>query len=389
VTINPLVAARVEGPKDAWAGVWLAEDIELIKQGIDNKSWVDGTLGVVGAGLDALALISDPVGVLLQYGISWIIEHVKPLSEALDWLAGDPAQIAAHAQTWRNVGKSLAASVTQLHDGVQTDISGWHGSASDAYRTWAKNQQDALDGLAKASQTMAAITEGAGFLIAAVRILVRDAIATCVSRLIVYAAEELATFGFGTPLVVEQVTTLIAAWAAKIARWLKALLNSLRKLMPIVRRLGEIIEELKKILNKLRGRGHEPEPPKKPVRTPEEEAKRLHDLGMDPATGTFRQAEAETAERIEEALGIELKRSTDPKVDWVDDSGKTYDAVGNFDGKHFDRQWPNLQSRIVDHLAKADVVPVDVSKFTPEQIAKVQRYIDDNGLGPRAFLVGN
>ena len=67
-----------------------------------------------------------------------------------------------------------------------------------------------------------------------------------------YAGEELATLGFGTPLVVDQVTTLVASWAAKIARWLKALLASLRRLMPIVRRLGELIDDLKKILGRLR-----------------------------------------------------------------------------------------------------------------------------------------
>ena len=57
----------------------------------------------------------------------------------------------------------------------------------------------------------ATVTEGAGFLVAAVRILVRDAIATLVSRLIVYAAEEAFSLGFATPLVVEQVTTLVAS----------------------------------------------------------------------------------------------------------------------------------------------------------------------------------
>lgn len=103
--VNPLVASRLEGPKDNLAGVWLAEDLDLIAQGIWNGSWIDGTLGVVGAGLDTLALVTDPVGTLLQYGISWLIEHVKPLSEALDWLAGDPAEIAAHAHTWQTLPK--------------------------------------------------------------------------------------------------------------------------------------------------------------------------------------------------------------------------------------------------------------------------------------------
>lgn len=102
---------------------------------------------------------------------------------------------------------------------------------------------------------MAAITEGAGFLIAAVRTLVRDAIATLVSRLIVYAAEEVASLGVGTPLVVEQVTTLCASWAAKIGRWLRGLLSSLRELESLGRRLGQAIEYLRNLLNKLRGRG--------------------------------------------------------------------------------------------------------------------------------------
>jgi uncharacterized protein YukE len=251
VTANPLVAARVEGPPDAWAGVWIAEDIDLISQGLRTGNWIDTSLGVAGAGLDALAFVSDPAGALLQYGVAWIIEHVKPLSEALDWLAGDPAQIAAHARTWRNVAASLHGSAAEAARAVDRDLAGWGGSAGPAYRGRATEQHAAIDGLARAAEAMATITEGAGALIAAVRILVRDAIATCVSRLIVYAAEVVASLGVATPLVVEQVATLVASWAARIARWLKALLASLRRLMPIVRHLGDLIEELKKILNRL------------------------------------------------------------------------------------------------------------------------------------------
>jgi hypothetical protein len=203
----------------------------------------------------------------------------------------------------------------------------------------------------------------------------------------VYAVEVVASLGVATPLVVEQVATLVASWAAKIARWLKALLASLRRVMPIVRRLGELIEELKKILGRIRGTSHEPKPPK--IKDPKLEEERIRELGMDPANGKFRPGEAETAQRVEKALGIELTRSSDPKVDWIDQStGKTYDAVGNFNGKHFDKQWPNLQTKIMDHLEKADMVPIDVSKFTPEQIGKISQFISDKGLAPRAFLVG-
>jgi hypothetical protein len=169
VTVNPLVAGRLDGPKDAWSGVWIAEDIELIGQGVKNGSWIDTSLGVVGAGLDGLAIISDPVGALLQYGVAWIIEHVKPLTEALDWLAGDPGQIAGHAQTWRNVAASLHQSAADAERAVRWDVADWGGVAGPAYRSWAEQQQGAIVGLGKASEAMAAITEGAGALIAAVR----------------------------------------------------------------------------------------------------------------------------------------------------------------------------------------------------------------------------
>nr|WP_240942664.1 WXG100 family type VII secretion target [Planosporangium thailandense] len=249
-----MVAARVDQPADPWAGVWIAEDIELIGQGVKNGSWIDTGLGVVGAGLDGLAIVSDPVGALLQYGVAWIIEHVKPLTEALDWLAGDPGQIAGHAQTWRNVAASLQTSAEDAARAVRWDVAEWGGTAGPAYRDWAGQQHAALGALGKAAETMAAITEGAGALIAAVRMLVRDAIATCVSRLIVYAAEEAGSLGLATPLVVEQVSTLVASWAGKIARWLKDLLSSLRRLEPVVRKLSEYIDKLKELLSRLRGK---------------------------------------------------------------------------------------------------------------------------------------
>ncbi|MFC0506649.1 WXG100 family type VII secretion target [Micromonospora costi] len=250
---NPLVASAEDSPPSAWAGVWILEDIELIHQGVQNGSWIDGTLGVVSAGLDALAFVSDPVGALLQYGIAWLIEHVKPLSEALDWLAGDPAQITAHAQTWRNVAASLRDEVDALAGAVRNDVADWGGAAGAAYRAWATEQHQAIGGLAEGADTMATITEATAGLVAAVRLLVRDAIATCVSRLIVYAAELVATAGLATPLVAEQVTTLVASWAARIARLLRALINSLRRLIPEVRRLAELIEKLKQALGRLRG----------------------------------------------------------------------------------------------------------------------------------------
>lgn len=242
---NPLVVAPSTAGPGAFAGIAPIEDIQQIHQAVQSGSWVDGGLGVAGGALDALAFVSDPVGALLQYGVAWIIEHVKPLSEALDWLAGDPSQITAQAQTWTNIASRLTGEADTLAQSVQWDTVDWTGVAGDAYRVHAAKRISDLRALSRASDTMALMTESAGLLVGTVRIMVRDAIATVVSRLISYAIEELATLGLATPLVVEQVSTLCASWAVKIARWLKQLIASMKNLARSMTELGAAIRALR------------------------------------------------------------------------------------------------------------------------------------------------
>lgn len=117
---------------------------------------------------------------------------------------------------------------------------------------------------------------------------------------------------------------------------------------------------------------------------------RVYDLGFDPATGRFRPAEAQTAVRVEHLRGVELHRAPPWSVaDWVDQAEHTYDAVGNFPAKYFEQQWGQFRYQIARHARiKAEFVPVDVSQFTPEQVAEVRRFLAEN-LGPNVFLVGH
>ncbi len=236
VTLNPLVASRVEGPPDAYAGVWAAEDLELLRQGIAGQDWVDAGLGGLGAGLDAVGFGADPLGTLAQYGVAWLIEHVRPLTEALDALTGDPGEVAAQARTWHAASAALAAGSAALDRAARWDVAAWTGPAAGAYRQWAGRDVARVHALGSGAGLLSAATEAAGTVVASVRALVRDAIAACVARLITYALTELSTFGLGTPLVVAQVTVLVAKWAARIAEWLRALLRSVARLSALVAR---------------------------------------------------------------------------------------------------------------------------------------------------------
>ena len=247
MSTNPLVAPAHDST--TWyTGLGMIEDAAQITNGIRNGSWVDGTLGSVGTSLDMLSLAIDPLGTFVAWGVSWLMEHVKPLKDALDWLAGNADEVAAHAATWANVSAFTDQARQQYADRLSAEVADWFGTSGDAYRGQAGEMMHVLEGLATAAKGISYAVEGAGLLVALVRGIVRDLIAEFVgvlaARLPQWLAEEGLTLGLATPLVVGQVGTLVAKWVNKIQHFVRGLLNSLRRLHPMLDDLAELFTKL-------------------------------------------------------------------------------------------------------------------------------------------------
>ncbi|WP_327025749.1 WXG100 family type VII secretion target [Micromonospora sp. NBC_01739] len=253
VAANPLVAPRIDSTR-WYSGLGLVEEINGTVAGIESGSWIDTTIGGVATSLDALATVLDPLGSMLSWGVGWLLEHVKPLSDALDWLAGEPDQITAYAQTWRNVAAQSAGAAADLQTAMSAQLVGWEGASARAYQEHVTGQIRAMGGLARAATGIASLVEGAGLLVALTREMVRDLIADFVSvlavRLPLWLAETGVTLGAATPLVVSQVGSLVAKWAARIGRLVSALINSLRHLVPLLGRLEGLMDELTRLLHR-------------------------------------------------------------------------------------------------------------------------------------------
>jgi hypothetical protein len=229
-------------------GLGLVEDAVDITNGIRDNSWVDSSLGGVGASLDMLSLAVDPLGTLVSWGVAWLMEHVKPLKAALDWLAGNADEVSAHAVTWSNVAAFMDQAQQHHADRLRAEVADWLGTSGDAYRTHADTQTQVLRGLSTAAQGISYAVEGAGLLVALVRGIVRDLIAdfvgTLAARLPQWLAAEGLTLGIATPAVVGQVGTLVATWADKIRHFVRGLLSSLRRLHPKLDELTDVFSRL-------------------------------------------------------------------------------------------------------------------------------------------------
>jgi CdiA C-terminal tRNase domain len=89
-------------------------------------------------------------------------------------------------------------------------------------------------------------------------------------------------------------------------------------------------------------------------------------------------AEQATAARLQAQRGVTLQESTHLGAEYVDDMGRTYDALGNPRASQFWNEAEFLES-IDSHLLKAnDFTVLDLTGFPEVQKAVVRRFV--NGL---------
>ncbi|MBN6033669.1 RHS repeat-associated core domain-containing protein [Amycolatopsis sp. 195334CR] len=255
---NPLVA-EVEDSTTAISGVPILESINETSKAIESGDWAAGVMGAAGTALDALGMAMDPFGSILAAGVGWLIEHCGPLSDALDALTGNPDEIKAHSETWKNVGTELSSISADLAKMIEEDTASWTGPAGDAYRTRGADIATLITGAQSAAEGASSGIGTAGEVVGAVRSLVRDIIAELVGHMISWALQVLFTLGIGLAWVVPQVVSAVAKTAMKIADITKKLVQALSKLSPLLKKLGDSFGDAAKALKNIKS-GNQPKP---------------------------------------------------------------------------------------------------------------------------------
>ena len=253
---NPLIAQE-QSQTTAVTGIGVAESAQGLAEGVSSGDWVEAGLSAVGVGLEVLSMVIDPIGTLASYGVSWLIEHVRPLKEALDWFAGDPPVIQSFSDTWGNVAKEVDNVARDFLQEAGTGTSGWTGQAAETYRGHAAETADAVSGAATLAGGISVGVMVMGQVVSFVREFIRDLVGELVGRLISWALEEAATLGLATPLVVAQATSAITKVVNKVADVVRKLVKTIGNVAPRIRKiidkLDEIFAKLAKLMRKTDG----------------------------------------------------------------------------------------------------------------------------------------
>ncbi|SFW78766.1 DNA/RNA non-specific endonuclease [Amycolatopsis australiensis] len=263
---NPLVAEAKQDPNGpgpltagngdyGWAGgIGIAESSMDAFNGIKDGDWVSGGLGMLSLAGEIAGAAVDPFGYLMSSVASFLMEHVQPLKDMLDSVAGNPPVIQSYADTWGNVSKALAERKTDFDNAVKNGTTGWSGEGAEAYRKFAAEHSEALSGAATVAGAISTVTMIMGQVVSFVRETVRQLIADLVGKLISWVMEEVFSLGFGTPVVVAQASAAIAKWGKKIGDLLKKLTDTIRKVSPLLSKLVDVFEKIAKVFGKVLGK---------------------------------------------------------------------------------------------------------------------------------------
>lgn len=187
------------------AGVPLWEACIDLGAGIDEKDLLLAQLNVGSVGLELLGIAIDPIGSVVSSLAGWILEHIRPLREVLDMLAGNPDLIKDVAVSWANISQHLGKAQESFAAQIRQGTSEWQGEAADAYRNTADGVALLLGNGAVAADVLNKLTTAAGEAVAGVRQFLRDVIAEAVGAIASYYATRGASAGATIMRKIEKV----------------------------------------------------------------------------------------------------------------------------------------------------------------------------------------
>ncbi|WP_025158601.1 TNT domain-containing protein [Leifsonia aquatica] len=339
---NPLVAAPVD-TATPFSGAGLLDSGTQLASAIESGDWVEGGMAAFSAAADTIATVSDPLGSLIAAGLGWLIDHFEPLKGWFNDLTGDAGEVQAFAQTWTNIQRQLQSSGDELTR-IVGDVDELAGEAMDAYRRFQQDSAQHLHGAATWAGAMATGLSVASTIVQVVHDIVRDVLSQLVGSAISWASEAVLTLGLATPWIVEQVSTRVASWVAKIGSKMTALVRS-------VKALSKLLDELRGLLR---------------------EADELFGSVLKGGKEAAKTAAHNTKEAV---IGLPGIRRLDPRRDdlivkmqnWADSAGiPGYKPFGGLDG--------------------TDFIDTHLKRFTPEGYADWRWPLQD-GFSPGSPIV--
>jgi hypothetical protein len=177
-------------------------------------SEVKGVVGDIGSFASAAAggaTWLDPLSVLVNAGLGFLIDHLAPLKHGMELVTGDSGTVGAAADTWSRIATDLQGLATDLDGALSSGLTGWSGQGAQAASREFAQLIVAINGMSNESTSMSDLLASSAALMEAALDIVKSIISDLISWLIMtwLAAQATAIITVGASEVAAMGATVV------------------------------------------------------------------------------------------------------------------------------------------------------------------------------------
>lgn len=206
----------------------------------DMSTFVQDGVALAGA-------IKDPLNLLIKNGLSWLLNVVAPLKQAVDLVTGDPAATSKAATQFQDIAHRTEELAKTYDDHLRVGLRSWSGEAGNAAAKKLSAFHDGINGTASLSGQVAALLQGSSMLMQVAEDIVKGILSDLVEWLVVtWIAAQLAAPETGGGSEAGAAVATLAEEAAATSR-ATAEINKVRQLFD---RIMDVLRKVREALSK-------------------------------------------------------------------------------------------------------------------------------------------
>ncbi|TPW77846.1 hypothetical protein [Schumannella soli] len=228
----------------------ILNDGKALSAAVKNGNWLDGGIAFLQGLGDAAAALSDPIGTIVNCGLGWVINHLGPLKQWLDKLAGSQSAVQAFAKTWTQAGDVMRQAGGTLATRLK-DLEGMAGKTVDSYLAYAS---DAAEHVAASGDWADSISSGLNTgseLVAKMQSVVKQGISSVLATAIEAMAVVAASFGLGIGYAIARVVTKVNQIVNKVVKPMLQVLQSVKSLVGVVQSFKQLFGGSEKLMQNM------------------------------------------------------------------------------------------------------------------------------------------
>lgn len=187
-------------------------------------------------------MVMDPLGFLVGQGLNFLIAVVQPLEDAIHFVSGDGPALQQAGESFGAIAQGLSDLSTRFTEDLQSTVTTWGGSASEAAGTKLGEFAHGIDGVAGQAGELAELLMMSSMVMQIIEDVIKAILTELITWLIMIWLPALAaaipSCGASTAAAGAATGVRVASTASRVSRIVAKLRQLLTKIMDFLHNLA-------------------------------------------------------------------------------------------------------------------------------------------------------